>query len=131
MYESANYMKHLNTFVLSEGEKFQELLLAREDVIPNKAAGSPPDGLDGWAYMMRTPAKDFALLYFENQSELPTLNNFIPGKEYYFKWFDTITGKWGNKERIKVDSEGKLIIPKFPGGEKISSRDWAAKIILK
>jgi len=131
VYESANYMTHLNTFVLSEGKKYQNLLLAREDVIPNKASGSPPDGLDGWAYMMRTPTKDFALLYFENQSVLPTLKNFIPEKEYYFEWFDTITGKWGNKEIIKADSKGKLIIQNFPEGEKVSSRDWAAKILLK
>ena len=131
MYESASYMKHLNTFVLSEGEKFQDLLLAREDVIPNKASGSPTEGLDGWAYMMRTSGKDFALLYFENQSVLPTIKNFIPGEEYYFEWFDTISGKWDKKDKIKADSDGTLIIPDFPDGGKVSSRDWAAKIILK
>jgi len=131
MYESANYMKHLNTFILSEGEKFQDLLPAREDVIPDKAPGSPLEGLDGWAYMMRTSEKDFALLYFENHSVLPAIKNFIPGKEYYFEWFDTIRGKWGKKYTIKTDSEGSLIIPDFPDGKKISLRDWAAKIILK
>jgi hypothetical protein len=131
MYESADYMKYLNTFVLSEGEKFQSLLPAREDVIPDKAPGSKPEGLDGWAYMMRTSEKDFALLYFENQSVLPVITNFIPGNEYYFQWFDTISGEWGIEDKIKTDSEGKLIIPVFPDGGKVSSRDWAAKIILK
>ncbi len=130
-YESANYMQYLNAFILSEGKKYQDLLLARKDVIPNKAPGSPTDGLDGWAYMMRTSAKDFALLYFENQSVLPALNNFIPNKEYYFKWFDTITGKWDKKELLKADSKGRLKIPEFPNGENLSSRDWAAKIKLK
>ncbi|OGU47745.1 MAG: hypothetical protein A2000_15980 [Ignavibacteria bacterium GWB2_36_8] len=131
MYESADYMKHLETFVLSEGEKYQYLLLAREDVIPDKAPGSPPEGLDGWAYMMRTSEKDFALLYFENQSVVPVIKNFIPGKEYYFQWFDTITGKWDKKNKIKAGSEGTLIIPSFPDEGKVSSRDWAAKIILE
>ncbi len=130
-YESANYMKHLNTFVLSEGNKFQYLQLAREDVNPNKAAGSPPAGLDGWSYMMRTPEKDFALLYFENQSVLPELNNFKPGAEYYFQWFDTIAGEWKNKSVIKADEKGIITLPEFPGGEKISSRDWAGKIVAK
>lgn len=131
MYESANYMKHLNTFVLSEGNKFQDLQLASEDVNPNKAAGSPPTGLDGWSYMMRTPEKDFALLYFENKSILPELNNFKRGAEYYFQWFDTITGEWKNKVIVKAGEKGKVVLPEFPGGERVSSRDWAAKILIK
>ncbi|MCB9247297.1 MAG: DUF4038 domain-containing protein [Ignavibacteriales bacterium] len=63
-YNSANYMKHLNSFVLSEGEKFQDLLPSREDVIPNKAPDSPLDGLDGWAYMMRNSKKRFCIALF-------------------------------------------------------------------
>ncbi|MCB0753761.1 MAG: hypothetical protein KDC52_19970, partial [Ignavibacteriae bacterium] len=131
MYNSANYMKYLNSFVLSEGEKFQDLLPSREDVIPNKAPDSPLDGLDGWAYMMRNSLKDFALLYFENNSVTPILLNFIPLKEYYFEWFDTKNGKWHKKEIINADSKGKLILPKFPFDQNVSSRDWAAKISLK
>jgi len=130
-YESANYMKHLNTFILSEGKKYQYLQLAREDVQPNKAPGSPSAGLDGWAYMMRTPEKDFSLLYFENQSVLPALNNFNPNSEYYFQWFDTITGEWKNKVIVKANEKGKVALPDFPGENKISSRDWAAKIVAK
>jgi hypothetical protein len=130
-YESANYMKHLNTFILSEGKKYQDLLLSRQDVIPNRAPDTPPAGLDGWSYMMRTPGKDFALLYFENQSVLPVLNNFKPGTEYNFQWFDTITGEWRNKVTIRTDGKGTLILPDFPKGEKKNSRDWAAKIKIK
>ncbi|MFZ1291377.1 MAG: DUF5060 domain-containing protein [Melioribacteraceae bacterium] len=130
-YESANYMKHLNTFILSEGNKYQNLLLAREDVIPNKTEGSAHNGLDGWNYMMRNSDKEFALLYFENKSGIPTLKNFLPQKEYYFTWYNTITGEWSEKVLLKSNEDGILIIPNFMGNEKISSRDWAAKIILK
>ncbi|MBN1300417.1 MAG: DUF4038 domain-containing protein [Melioribacteraceae bacterium] len=129
-YNSADYMKHLNTFVQSEGPEFQNLLPARYDIIPDKAPGSPPDGLDGWAYMMRNSEKDFALLYFENESVVPVLNNFIPEKKYSFTWFDTITGEWSKQEILKSDFEGRIKIPHFPGGEKNSSKDWAAKILL-
>jgi hypothetical protein len=130
-YESANFMKYLNTFILSESKRFQDLELARQDVIPNKAPDSPPAGLDGWSYMMRTPEKDFALLYFENQSVLPFLNNFEPGAAYNFQWFDTITGEWHGKITIKTDGKGTLILPDYPKGEKKSTRDWAAKIKIK
>ena len=130
-YESANYMKHLEEFVLSEGKRYQDLQLAREDVQPSKSPGSSENGLDGWSYMMRTPEKDFALLYFENQSVLPILNGFKPNTEYFFQWFDTINGEWKNKIIIKSDEKGKVMLPDFPGEKKFSSRDWAGKIVIK
>ena len=130
-YKSAGYMKYLEAFILSEGKKYEDLQLARQDVQPNKAPDSPPAGLDGWAYMMRTPDKKMAFLYFENESVLPELNNFKPGAEYTFQWYDTMTGEWKNNTIIKADENGKLIVPEFPGGEKTSSRDWAAKITFK
>jgi len=128
-YESATYMRHLKEFILSEGKKYEELQLAREDVQPNKAPGSPEEGLDGWSYMMRTPEKDFALLYFENKSVLPSLLNFKPNTSYYFRWFNTINGEWKEKIVIKSDEKGTLKIPDFPDGQNPSSKDWAAKIV--
>jgi hypothetical protein len=130
-YESANYMKHLKTFVLSEGAKFQNLQPAWKDINPQKAPGSPEMGLDGWSYMMRTPEKDFALLYFENQSVLPELAGFKPGTAYTLIWFNPISGKWINPVEIKSDNNGKVILSGFPDGKDPSSTDWAAKITLK
>jgi hypothetical protein len=128
-YESATYMQHLKEFILSEGNKYRELQLARRDVQPNKAPSSPEKGLDGWSYMMRTPAKDFALLYFENKSVLPSLTNFNPKTSYYFQWFNTVNGEWKEKVEIKSDEKGTLKIPEFPDGSNPSSIDWAAKIV--
>ncbi len=130
-YRSANYMQHLENFMLSEGDKYQELTLARTDVIPNKAPDAPPNGLDGWNYMMRTSDKKLALLYFENKSVLPVLNNFSPEKEYELVWFDTETGEWHDPIILRADDSGTLQLPSFPGGSKQSSKDWAAKLILK
>ncbi|MBK7106276.1 MAG: DUF4038 domain-containing protein [Ignavibacteriae bacterium] len=129
-YESANYMKHLNSFIFSEGNKFQNLLIARDDVVPNKTKGSPQNGLDGWIYMMRNSEKDFALLYFENKSEIPILKNFLSQKEYFFSWYNTISGEWLNKVIVESDAKGTIIIPNYLGNVKISSQDWAAKIYL-
>lgn len=129
-YESASYMIHLKNFVLSEGKKYQELQLASSDIAQQKAAGSPPAGLDGWAYMMRTDKKDLALLYYENQAVHSELKNFRKNSTYIFQWYDTIEGKWIGKVKIKSDSSGVLVIPLFPNGKKVCNRDWAAKITL-
>lgn len=131
-YESANYMRHLKAFVLSEGDVYQELELARGDIIPNKAADAPTDGLDGWAYMMRTPDKKLALLYFENETVTPALQNFTPREKYHFQWYDTKTGDWIKEEDaiLVADDNGQVGLPEFPGGEEKSSRDWAAKIVV-
>jgi hypothetical protein len=130
-YESAKYMRHLESFILSEGGAFQDLELARNDIIPNKAPGAPENGLDGWAYMMRTPDRSFALLYFENGSILPVLQNFTPGARYRFQWYDTITGQWlkDKDTNLIAGKNGQLNLPEFPGGGNRSLRDWAAKIV--
>lgn len=130
-YESAKYMRHLSNFILSEGSNFQNLELARQDVHPHKAPNAPEDGLDGWAYMMRTSDKKLAFLYFENQSIIPTLHHFNPGKEYSLQWYHPVTGEWKANILIKADDNGRLHIPNFPNEDDRASRDWAAKIISK
>ncbi|MBN1636399.1 MAG: DUF4038 domain-containing protein [Deltaproteobacteria bacterium] len=130
-YESANYMQHLRDFILSEGADYQKLELARHDVQPNKAPDAPEDGLDGWAYMMRTPDKRLAFLYFENESVLSTLHNFIPGSAYSFQWYHPVTGEWKENVLIKADDNDVLRVPDFPDRENRASSDWAAKIVAK
>jgi hypothetical protein len=127
-FRSASYMQHLSAFVLSEGVKYQELKPRHENIHPRKAPGSPEAGLDGWAYMMRTPAKDFALLYFEHQSVLPKLSSFKESTSYNFQWFNPRNGGWEKIIIIKTDENGEFKLPAFPDGRNPSSTDWAAKI---
>jgi hypothetical protein len=127
-YESGGYMQHLASFILSEGRKYQDLRPASKDIHPQKAPGSPDMGLDGWSYMMRTPDKDFALLYFENKSVLPELKGFKPNTSYSLIWFEPITGRWKDSHTIKSDAKGVLILPGFPDKQNTSMNDWAAKI---
>ena len=128
-YESGNYMQHLEKFILSEGDMYQKLQLASDNITPQKAPESPPRGLDGWSFMMRTPGKNFALLYFENKAVLPTLSEFKPSSSYQFQWFDTMNGRWYNSVTIKSDEKGSLTVPDFPDDQNPSIRDWAAKIM--
>jgi hypothetical protein len=127
-YESGNYMQHLRKFVLSEGNKYQELQICSEAIHPRKAPGAPEKGLDGWSYMMRTPEKEFALLYFENQAVLPELTGFKPNASYALQWFNPINGEWSEKIVLRSGKKGALIIPAFPDGKNPVGADWAAKI---
>ncbi len=128
-YRSGNYMQHLKKFVLSEGIKYRFLEPAAEDLHPRKAPGSPPTGLDGWSYMMRTPEKDFALLYFENLSVLPELRGFNPGTAYELSWFNPENGAWENRVVVACGEDGIIELPLFPGQKNPSVRDRAAKLV--
>ncbi len=128
-FKSASYMQHLSAFILSEGNKYKQLEPRHRNIHPRKAPDSPEKGLDGWAYMMCTPAKDFALLYFENQSVLPKLSGFKENTSYNFRWFNPRNGEWLKSMVVKSDEKGFLSLPSFPDGKNTSSTDWAAKII--
>jgi hypothetical protein len=130
-YESGFSMRNLESFILSEGSRYQALQIAYKDLHPQKAPGSPSDGLDGWSYMMRTPEKDFALLYFEHQAVLPELTGFKAHTVYLFQWFNTVNGEWSKIKIIETDKKGKLVLPQFPDGQNPSSIDWAAKIKIE
>jgi len=128
-YKSADYMKHLGEFILSEGDKYQNLQPVQEEINPRMADGSFNDGLEGWSYMMRTPKKDFALLYFEKGAVKPVLNGLIPGSTYSLIWFDPQNGEWHEPVIVKTDDWGSLSIPSFPDSKNPSVADWALKII--
>ena len=127
-YESGKQMQHLKKFILSEGSLYQQLEPNHQYLHPQKAANSNVRGLDGWSLMMITPQKDFALIYFENKAELPQISHLKNNTSYAFQWYDTKTGNWKEKQVLKTDGSGKLNLPNFPDGSKVSSTDWAAKI---
>ncbi len=130
-YKSADYMRHLGEFILSEGEKYQDLEPVQEDIKPRQAEGSFEDGLDGWSYMMRNREKDFALLYFENEAAKPVLNGFIPDTQYSLIWFDPQNGEWFKPAKVRTDDLGSLVIRSFPGPKDTSVNDWALKIMQR
>jgi hypothetical protein len=50
---------------------------------------------------------------------------------YTFQWFDTIHGEWKEWATMQSDRKGNLVLPNFPEGSTIATRDWAAKILEK
>lgn len=123
-------MRHLGEFILSEGGEYRDLLLASDDLKPRRSPGSKDDGLDGWAYMMRTANKRLALLYFENGCDKPVIENMVPNGTYRAEWFDPRTGQWSNVGNgvLGADSKGRITMPDFPGNVTRSNTDWALKL---
>jgi hypothetical protein len=115
--------------VLSEGARYQQLAPAPGDLAPRATAEALADGLDGWSFLARTPARDFALAYFENRATRPKLANFAPGGRYSWTWFDPETGRWGRTTTLAADAAGTLTSPAFPAGGERATRDAAARIV--
>ena len=126
-YRSAAYMAPLAAFMLSEGAAYQNLELARDDVRPDAAPDALSNGLDGWGYMMRTPDRRLALLYFEHGAVRPTLHGFAPGAPYSFAWHDPTTGDWHTPVQLVADARGVIEAPAFPASDRTYT-DWSAKI---
>jgi hypothetical protein len=127
--KSGNYMQWLAKFMLSEGPRYTDVVLASDDLAPRKAEGSKEDGLDGWSFLMRTPKKDLGFLYFENKAQRARTTGWNPNASYRFTWFDTRTGEWQAPVTLKTGAQGEMQLPAFPGGAEVAPVDWAAKIV--
>ncbi|MBD3266800.1 hypothetical protein GF373_09035, partial [bacterium] len=127
-YPSGKQAAYMREFIMSEDGAYQKLRLATAALHPHKSKGSREDGLDGWAYMMRTPDKRLAMLYFENQCEVPNLSGFLPAQAYKLHWFNPRTGKWQDSRRVKTNKKGEIHLQAFPGHEEATMSDWALKI---
>jgi hypothetical protein len=128
-YRSGAQMQHLKTFVLSEGARYQDLVPVSQDLDPRSIPDALADGLDGWAFLMRTPERDFGLVYFENRALAAKLRGFDPSANYRWSWFDPREGTWGRAARVRTDAQGVLASPPFPAGARQAARDVAAKIV--
>ena len=127
-WPSADQMRHLKSFILSAGRRYQELEPLTNALSP--ARSGKPNGLTGWAYATRTPGRDLFLLYFEQDCPSATLTGARTNGQYRAEWFNPRTGRWRDAapETIKADAEGTLFLPPFPGAPGKSDTDWALKL---
>jgi hypothetical protein len=129
-WPSADQMRHLRTFVLSEGPRYQDLVPAVELVSPNKSGG--PKTNVGWAYCSRTAQRDLFLLYFEKDCPRAAVSGAVPGVRYRAQWFNPRTGVWldAGSGVLAADATGKIDLPLFPGDSAKSADDWGLKLKL-
>jgi hypothetical protein len=127
-YASGAQMQHLGRFVLSGGDRYQQLEPASSDLRPRRRPDAPEDGLDGWIFMMRTADGRLALIYFEEKAARPRVAGLARNAGYTWRWYDPRQGRWLFPVALRSDQEGAVRAPAFPGGASRAERDWAAKL---
>ena len=129
-WQSADQMRHLKTFVLSEGRKYQDLVPRVDLISPNKSAKE--NACTGWAYCARTANKGLFLLYFEQDCPRATLSGALPGQQYHARWFDPRRGHWAPVDGgfLTAGAAGEISLPAFPDGSTRSKTDWGMSLWL-
>jgi hypothetical protein len=128
-YTSGGQMQYLGRFMLSEGDRYQQLQPASTGLQPRTVPGATADGLDGWSYMLRSDDRGFALLYFEHKAVRPQINGLVPTALYRWTWFNPRDGRWSEALELAATAAGSLSAPEFPAGDPQVINDWAAKLV--
>ena len=126
-WPSADQMRHLKAFILSEGARYQDLEPCTDRIAPNRS-GKPKEAR-GWAFGAGTARRDLYLLYFERGCPRATLAGTRPDAQYAARWFNPETGQWNEAQaNLTADASGKLALPPFPGEAAKPETDWALKL---
>ena len=128
-WRSADQMRHLRTFVLSEGRRYQNLVPSVDLLQPNRTGEEK--SCVGWAYCARTAEKDLFVLYFEKDCPKASLSGALPRSKYKALWFNPRTGDWIGASVLSADSAGRITLPNFPDKSTRSNIDWALKLTLR
>ena len=121
--------RFLRDFLMCEGIMYRELQLSPDRLLNRKPPGSVEASLEGWAHMMRTSDKTFALLYCEAKAQQQVVAGMLPRTAYVTHWFNPRTGEWkaaGDNGVVISDGEGMLRLPPCP-----DSDDWALRLKTK
>jgi hypothetical protein len=127
-WRSADQMRHLRTFILSEGRRYQDLV-PRENLIRPNRSGQLKSCI-GWSYCARTKEKDLFLLYFEKDCPKANVSGAVFSGKYKAVWFNPRTGDWEDVGILNADSAGVIDLPNFPDNSFKSRTDWAMKLTL-
>lgn len=128
-WRSAEQMRHLRTFVLSEASRYQQLVPGVDMLKPNRTGEEK--SCIGWAYCAVTSGKDLFLLYFEKECPKASLAGALPQSKYKALWFNPRSGNWIDAGILSADSVGRINLPNFPDKSARSKTDWALKLTLR
>lgn len=123
-WNSGAQMRHLRTFALSIGARYQELVPDADLAVPNKTHVTK--AYEGWAYAARTPDKQILLAYFEKGCPRSLIRGVKTMSVYKAQWFDPRTGSWSDigNGTLRSDQIAEIRLPDFPSAE-----DWALKLV--
>jgi hypothetical protein len=126
-WPSGDQMRHLKTFILSEGRRYQDLVPCTDRISPHRSAG--PKGVAGWAYGAATPEQGLFLLYFEKDCPQAAVAGAKVNARYTAHWFDPRSGQWINGDfSLVAEPSGRIALPPFPNQTARSDVDWALKL---
>jgi len=122
-WNSAAQMRHLRTFALSIGKRYQELVPNADLVSPNKDPNIR--AYEGWAYCARTPDKNIFLAYFEKGCPRSQIRGAKLTSSYKAEWFDPRNGTWQDAGNGTVRSSviGIIMLPDF-----LADNDWGLRL---
>jgi len=127
-WRSADQMRHLRTFILSEGGRYRDLVPGGNLIKPNRSGKAK--SCIGWSYCARTEEKDLFVLYFEKDCPKANLSGAILRGKYEVVWFNPRNCSWRDAGVLSANSAGVIDLPSFPGNLTRSRNDWAMKLIL-
>jgi len=124
-WSSAAQMRHLRSFALSIGRRYQDLAPDSDFVVPSKTHAVK--GYEGWAYAARTAEKDIFLAYFEKGCPRSLVRGARPLGTYAAAWFDPRAGEFRmvGGGSVRANNIGEIQLPDFP-----SDADWGLKLTL-
>jgi hypothetical protein len=120
-WNSAAQMRHLRTFALSIGKRYQDLVPNADLISPNKTAAVK--SYEGWAYCARTADKRIFLVYFEKGCPRNEVRGAKLGTVYLAEWFDPRTGAWQPAGTLRSSAIGTIAVPEPP-----NDADWGLKL---
>ena len=125
-WNSGAQMKHLRTFALANGKRYQELEPNADFVSPNKT--QTLRSYEGWAYCARTPDRDLFLAYFEKGCAQSQIRGAKLNGIYKADWFDPRHGTWQPAGNGKLPSSriGIIMLPAFP-----TENDWGLRLVYE
>jgi hypothetical protein len=114
--------RYFSDFLLSEGNRYQELIPDSELVLPSKAG--PVTGWRGWAFCSATKKRDLVFGYAEKGCPPLKVRGFRPYDTYELAWFNPRNGEWSaDKPSLEVSNMGIIDLPVYP-----DTMDWAFKL---
>jgi hypothetical protein len=125
-WSSGEQMRHLRTFALSIGKRYQDLVPDADLVSPNRT--HILRSYEGWAYCARTPENDIFLLYFEKGCPRSQVRGARPESVYRAEWFNPRTGTWQDVagRTLRSSAIGIITLPDFP-----DEADWGLRLGLE
>ncbi|MHC4249567.1 MAG: apiosidase-like domain-containing protein [Planctomycetota bacterium] len=125
-WPAAGQMRHLKSFMMSEGARYCDLVPHAEFLAPSRSGEEM--GYAGWAYCARTDDRGLFMLYFERGCLRARLSGAKEGATYVVRWFVPRTGEWTAFGDVEADGYGVIDLPSWPSGADPSETDWAMKL---